>query len=361
MSKIKMSHYLLGLYPYNELNDELKQQVVAHAKVKEYSKGSLIFQRGKISPYLFYLVEGKVDLINANFETLTVSIADYQRFMDTQSSPYRESAVAKTPVKMLVVERDYLDLLMMWNSQANESAGQSKQADLNDSDWMSGLIGSPLFGHIPPAHLQQLFSRFELVEMKKSVPIIRQGETGEFFYVVRQGKVRISAINSDINVELDEGKFFGEEALIAETPRNATVTPLEDGWLMRLNKEDFKALLEEPVINYMSYEELVEYAAADQPLQIVDVRLGVEYKNQHLPGSLNIPLKKLRARLGSLPNASLYLITSDAGRRAEVAAHLMCQAGLRAVILKDVEAHYVGPSKRNDYPGSMDLPESMAG
>ncbi|MDA9003940.1 cyclic nucleotide-binding domain-containing protein [bacterium] len=344
MTTQNISHELLTIHPYSELTDELKQQALAHVAVKEYSKGALIFQRGRPSSFLHYLVEGSVDLIDANFDSETINAVDRHFFLDTQVAPNTKSAVAKTPVTMLAVERDYLDLLMMWNSQAK--ANQPAPTFDNDSDWMSGLIDSPLLGNIPPAHLQQLFSRFELIEAKKGVPVIRQGELGEFFYVVRQGQVNVSAVHCSVDVMLNEGEFFGEESLIADTPRNATVTPVEDGWLMRLSKKDFKSLLEEPVINYMSYRELIDYAASDQTLQILDVRLSVEYKHHHLPGSLNIPLQKLRGRVSHLSQNCLYLITSDAGRRAEVAAHLLCQAGLQSVILRDVEAHYITPRDR---------------
>lgn len=376
MTQQSISDELLAIHPYSELTDELKQQALAHVAVKEYSKGALIFQRGKHSNFIYYLIRGSVDLIDANFESETVSWIDLQYFLDTQVAPNNKSAVAKTPVTILSVERDYLDLLMMWNSQAKASQKATIFDEAND--WMSGLIDSPLLSNIPPAHLQQLFARFELIEMQKDIPVIQQGEVGEYFYVVRQGSVKISAINSRIDATLNEGEFFGEESLIADSPRNATVTPLNDGWLMRLSKEDFKSLLEEPVMNYMDYDELVEYAATDKPLQILDVRLAVEYKHQHLPGSLSIPLQKLRSRTSELSQGILYLVTSDAGRRAEVAVHLLCQVGLTAAILRDVESYYITPrdrqkpvdqsttveAKNTNSPNSdkpVTLPASMAG
>ena len=47
-----------------------------------------------------------------------------------------------------------------------------------------------------------------------------------------------------VNVEAVDLEAFGEEALVSETRRNATVAMLTDGSLMRLNKADFDALRE---------------------------------------------------------------------------------------------------------------------
>ncbi len=49
--------------------------------------------------------------------------------------------------------------------------------------------------------------------------------------------------------ELGVGDTFGEEALISEAKRNATVSMLTDGVLMRLNKQDFRDLMNEPLVS----------------------------------------------------------------------------------------------------------------
>ncbi len=51
--------------------------------------------------------------------------------------------------------------------------------------------------------------------------------------------------------ELGVGDTFGEEALIAEAKRNATVTMITDGVLMRLNKKDFRELMNEPLLQWV--------------------------------------------------------------------------------------------------------------
>lgn len=343
---------LLQFRPYSELNEELQHQVVEHAEIRHFTKGSLVFQRGKVPAYYYYLLSGEVSLIDAHFSSRSIYSEDHEDFYRAQSTPCNDSAVAHSDAEILMVSRDYLDLVMVWDSQAhNKGFGSSKvsadQGCITDgfsvdsnSDWMSGLVESPLLNHVPPAHLQQLFSRFQPEEMHADEAIIRQGEKGEYFYVVREGSVRITALSNSLDIILSPGQFFGEEALVGDTTRNATVTAIEHGWLMRLCKEDFVELLQEPILQYLSFEEVQSYCLGGNPAQILDVRLPAEHRGDHIDDSVNLPLHQLRSRLPAFDSDCLYLVTADAGRRAEVAAHLLCQVGYNAAILTNPESHY---------------------
>ena len=61
--------------------------------------------------------------------------------------------------------------------------------------------------------------------------------------------------------ELKQGRAFGEDALISEAKRNATVTMKTDGRLLRLNKTDFIELLKAPLITQVDMEEAQQKVA----------------------------------------------------------------------------------------------------
>ena len=93
--------------------------------------------------------------------------------------------------------------------------------------------------------------------------MIKQGDEGDFFYVITDGRcavTRETPLNKDgIKLaELKSGDTFGEEALISEAKRNATVSMLTDGSLMRLGKDHFNKLLNEPMLDWVNYEEALE-------------------------------------------------------------------------------------------------------
>src|SRR4029078_5373850 len=98
-----------------------------------------------------------------------------------------------------------------------------------------------------------IFMRLQQVNYKAGDVVIKQGEEGDFFYVITRGKcivTRETPLNQEgIRLaELQVGDTFGEEALISEAKRNATVAMETDGSLMRLGKDDLKTLLNEPML-----------------------------------------------------------------------------------------------------------------
>ena len=76
---------------------------------------------------------------------------------------------------------------------------------------------------------------------------------------------------------LGQGKLFGEDALISNLPRNATVTMSSDGTLMALNKEKLQPATKTPVVSHISESELaVLIADGDTGTVLLDVRLNEE-------------------------------------------------------------------------------------
>ncbi len=351
--------------PFDDLESQYVDQVAEHSELISVEKGKLIFRRGKPAEHRYYLLEGMIDLVGASFDTERVEAGQERAQITlTDTSPTQVSAVAKSPVTLLKVEADFLDLALAWSQavvtqEASVSTREPELSDVGDNqdilenldlasaqvevedeqggDWMSGLLASPLFARVPPAHIQTLFTRFEAQEVAKGDMVVKEGASGDYFYVIVHGSAHVTNLTGKINVMLEEGQFFGEEALVAETPRNASVTMLSPGLLMRLAKEDFLTLLHEPVESVFSYEQFVTERSR---YTLVDVRMPLEFRGHHVPGSKNLPLASLRDRMSSLSVNEYYLVTDDAGRRSHLAAYLLCQAGFNAGILQESAQRY---------------------
>ncbi len=335
---------LKGLVPFNTLSETHLQDIQSKGRVLHFDKGKVIFKRGAANENLHYLIQGSVDLTDASFEiTPVASGSDATRSALDDHSPHAVTAVTTSPVRLFVVPKDHVDLVLTWDQAGSYVVTDLASGEDIDNDWMSSLLGSAMFAAVPPANIQQLFSRFEEVAVDRGEDVIRQGEPGDYFYVVKSGRCRVTrtvardGVQQEVELaELGPGDMFGEDALIGDAPRNASVSMLTDGALMRLGKADFQSLLQDPVLDYVDYESLLALVDdANAKVQVLDVRLPEEYKQGSVPGSRNLPLQVLRQNISKLEPDVCYVVTCDGGRRSVLAAYLLSQEGLDARVLED--------------------------
>jgi small-conductance mechanosensitive channel len=86
----------------------------------------------------------------------------------------------------------------------------------------------------------QIYARGEM--------ICRQGEEADTFYIIKNGRVEVSAINGQgqtiFSKHVLSGEFFGEFSLLTGEPRSATVAALEDTEVLVIEKEDMRRALD---------------------------------------------------------------------------------------------------------------------
>ncbi len=341
-----VSTALLQTYsPFDSLDTAKIEQMAAYARVEKLPKGTFIVKRGKDIGAITYLVSGHVDLVDASFNNDEIKCeGDRRRFPLVESSPSAVSAMSKSDVEVLIVEHDAFELMKAWEQESRQMPAMSDHvlgAGGANEDWMVSLLDSPLFSQIPPSQLQLLFARFEPIEFEEGETVIKENSQGDYFYVIESGRARVETQLEGEVASLDAGKYFGEEALVGETIRNATVVMTTPGVLMRLDKADFRTLLQEPLIRYINSQQLTKHSSNGEDYQLLDVRLPLEHRKLHVKDSMNIPLFSLRKRLDELDKSAVYVLTDDAGKRSEVAAHLLCQAGFTTYILENSYKHYL--------------------
>jgi putative ABC transport system ATP-binding protein len=103
-----------------------------------------------------------------------------------------------------------------------------------------------VFDRVTPRTLATVADQMEAVKVAAGQVIIREGDEGDRFYLVRQGRVVVQrGPERQTIVELGEGDFFGEMALLTGQPRNATVVAMEDSVLYALAAPDFQRAMGE--------------------------------------------------------------------------------------------------------------------
>jgi CRP-like cAMP-binding protein/rhodanese-related sulfurtransferase len=332
---------LRSFSPLDGLKKENLQALSRKAALKELPAGRLLFREGDTDKRTYYLARGQIELRSADAPVAMIKAGSIEaRSPLAPGVPRRFTGRAVTDIDYVSIDSDLLDVLITWDQTGSYEVEELSAGGVGASsdDWMTVLLQTKAFHRIPPANLQAIFMRMERVTFKTGDVVIRQGDEGDYFYAVTAGRCAVTR-ETPLNregirlAELGPGDTFGEEALISESKRNATVKMLSDGSLMRLKKGDFNTLLNEPMLQWVNYEEatgLVEGSGA----KWLDVRLPSEFESFRLPGAINIPLYFIRLKLKQLDPNLRYIVVCDTGRRSSAAVFILNERGFDAVALR---------------------------
>ncbi|NNL99646.1 MAG: cyclic nucleotide-binding domain-containing protein [Gammaproteobacteria bacterium] len=342
----QLAERLRLLVPINNLPGSLQERILNSADVIELKKRDFLFQQGDRDKFSFYLIEGDIEMYADDQLIKKVHGGDAASFHPlAQLQPRQMSAQARTKVSVLRVDRALLDkLLSVEQSDKNASTPDSPAIEVTeietdaDSDWLTTMLQSDLFVRVPPSNIQTLLETLEPIEVKAGDVVVEQGGPGDYYYAIQSGRCEVSRRSGDNKraiklAELSAGDTFGEEALVSNTRRNATVTMLTDGELARLTKDDFLRLVTEPILQTITID--AAETMVQEGAQWLDVRFPEEHEANGMPDSLNIPLNLLRSRHKDLDRARTYLIYCDTGGRSSTAAFLLAGLGFEVFHVKD--------------------------
>jgi rhodanese-related sulfurtransferase len=330
--------------PFDAISDSTLQEVISNTQLVAMASGKMLYKRQAERANCHWLVSGCLDLVDADYQTSQLQAdSDNVKFMLDDQGHYQRTAVAVEDCLLIETDQNTLDLALTFdqtrehNHEAAGAEDDETENDETDDDWMTRMLSSRVFATIPPANIAALFQRFKPLVSSKGSIIIQQGDAGDFFYVVKDGSLSVDR-EVDGKTEhlavLKAGALFGEEALFNDAPRNATITMLSNGTLMKLAKPDFTELLAEPSCEYVTQAEINEViAAGEQTVGLIDVRFAQEFAGSAMPGAVNIPLQGLREAMSQLDKTAVYVVVTS-GRRGELAAFLLNQAGFDTFVLQ---------------------------
>jgi CRP/FNR family cyclic AMP-dependent transcriptional regulator len=125
-------------------------------------------------------------------------------------------------------------------SQASSQGSTRKEA-------LESLRAIPLFSRVGDADLESLASHLIERRYPKHATIVEEGLPGDYMYVIREGRVKVTKASEDGREKImnffEGGDFFGEMSLLDQAPRSASVKTLQETRLLALSRKDFLRLL----------------------------------------------------------------------------------------------------------------------
>lgn len=376
------SAVLARCYPFNQIDEAELAPYLKRMEYRHCKRGQSVLRNAVHSGrQLTYLVSGVAELRRSFFDRLSLHAGDDSVLqpLDNLLPPEGGQIVAVDECDAVIVSRELMDEVIAARTSRDLEAqavlsGKSHgvisgksvflpgdvsdinlygvrpiaDSDFSDEfrvsdgdvevDWMSRFLQSPLAHQLPAIGIQQLLACLVSVDVAKGDTVIHRGEPGDAMYVLTHG---VASVRTDFSGALGgrefpliPGDYFGEESLVADTVRNASVVMESDGTVAKLNRAAFMELIY-PYIVRIADAKLSLAAQQEGPdaLLVIDVRFPVECRRQPWPGSRNIPISELRAAFSTLPKAQPCVVVSCGGRRSELAVFLLRQAGFDAYLL----------------------------
>lgn len=327
---------LRRLVPLNSLSDGDYADLVANVAIESLDKGQALFRQGDTRHEHVYLIEGRIRLLaGSEEEEIVAAGSGTAKFPLAHQLPRKQTAEAVSAVKIARIDSRRLSDLL---ARAETVSYQVKDlSSASDDDWMTMLLQSRVLQQVPPANIQRVLMRVERVAMSAGNRLIRQGDAGDYYYMLMRGRAVVQRNHGDGKgpielARLGPGDAFGEEALLSDSPRNSSVTMVEDGEVLRLSKADFLDLIQNPLIERLTREE-AERRVADGAVWL-DLRTSDAFDQSHLPGAINLPFDSLRYQADSLDPDARYVVYAGADHGAMAGAFLLAERGYEIAVLQ---------------------------
>jgi len=327
---------LRALVPLHTLPEESLAELLEGSVFESVARGKMLIQQGDTDQQNVYLLKGSVALLSDKtvIERIRAG-SDTARFPLAHQLPRKHSVRAESAVQIVRIDSRRLSDLLAHTRTVDYQVADFDEAA--EDDWMGMLLQSRVLQQVPAANIQQVMINVEQVEVTEGEDLIRQGDPGDFYYMLTRGRAVVRRDNDDGKgpcdlATLGPGDAFGEEALLSDAPRNSSVTMLEDGEVLRLAKEHFLQLMHNPLLDRLDMR--AAQARVEQGAIWLDLRSSEEYEESHLPGAINYPFESLRYQSSSLSPDQHYVLYSNTSGRAMAGAFLLLERDFDVSVLE---------------------------
>ncbi len=338
---------LASLEPISSFSPARLRELLDYCHIESLPQGGDPFREHPPVGQSVYLLRGELEVVYEDGNRVLIrSGSEWARHPIGKRQPNIKSSQALSNVQLLRVDDELLDRMVTWDQFAHQ--GDLKMAAprdggehavkrfLNSGMFSAENLSNSPFAYLPSANIGKLLDRIEAIAVWDKDVVIREGDDGDYYYLIESGRAQVTRLVGGANLvlaDLKAGDVFGEEALISDAKRNATVTMKSNGVLLRLKKQDFLELMQEPLLHRISYQDAKQKVA--QGAVWLDVRHPPEYRYDKLPGAINVPLNDIRNAIGVLSKATPYIAYCQSGRRSAAAAFILAQAGYEVHVLEN--------------------------
>jgi CRP-like cAMP-binding protein len=315
-------------YPFNKLDPVFVPLLLEQMEFCQLESGDVLFNAGDNPSLAYYLINGQLLCEYPDGRQRTIRSTSLQsRYPVGDLNPNKRfrASVSSPSASTMTIDSTLLDHFTVWNEVHENAPTDSPLRGHDDYRWVLGLLSNRVVKMLPRGHVHELFSGLSARPVKAGEEIIAEGDPGDACYVIAQGQATVFKCAADGEsqvADLQAGDLFGENALVSNEPRSASVRMVSDGLLMQLDGQDFAALLKSHVVRWLNPQDVTEMLASGA--ELLDVRPPGELDSLDC---LNIPLEKIREMADQIPKDRPVIACCDDGQRSASAAYILATLG----------------------------------
>jgi CRP-like cAMP-binding protein len=334
LAKRMRSTRLLGPLSYEQLLHLLKQSEVVTAQ-----EGDIIVKEGSAMNDHLVLIEGKLEAQrtwsvkdgNDRSYTWVLSPGELDGSFTFLSAANRIRVRALTDVRYVKMNADSIDELLGWSHQFSKDI----ENDPELKHRMDMVKQVSIFHEVPLENVKSVFERMYPKDVQAGETVVTEGEEGDCYYLIETGEAKVMRTDpftgeTSCVAEMGPGDAFGEEALLQNAYRNATITMKTPGKLLVLDKVDFDELLKPGLVEEVSAERAQEMVDNGEA-KWLDCRYDMEYEESRIPGAPLVSLDRIRWDVHNIDPEDTYVVYCRSGRRSKAGAFLLRERNIKAV------------------------------
>ncbi len=253
-----VTHFLKQVPLLSKLSISELRGIQSHSTLRHYVAGEPVLTAGNVNRSLFVILQGTVKIFGKNKNQETIHLAtlehgnSFGEFALFGKIDPRLSVIADQESTILEIPRDIILKLAKTRPQITQTLKDMFRRRILDT----AISRVPLFSQLAPQDRQKIITHFKAVRAKQGTTLVSEGARGDSMYFILAGNVGVytSLMQDDDGVLKEEhlllatlkhGDFFGEQALVTDEPRSATVKALSDVSLLKLRKEDLEAVIQQ--------------------------------------------------------------------------------------------------------------------
>jgi cGMP-dependent protein kinase len=216
---------------FSNLSEEQLSAIITVMKLFSFKKQGLIFKQGSVGDFYYIIAQGKVEVqINLNAVATLAPGDSFGEVALMQDSPRTASAVALAKTALWGLSR--FEFRQVLERMSFEKYSEN----------IRFIEEFSFFQALTTKQKEKLANCMRFERFSIGAKVVKEGDLGNSMYFIKEGAAVVTKNGLEIR-KLFKNEYFGEQALMNNNLRTATITVLESLSCLSLYSDDLKSAL----------------------------------------------------------------------------------------------------------------------